>query len=246
MPVLNQIIAIQAGKKTEAKEALTKAYHLMQKPELLFGISKSYKPKDENGEMLPPETKLVQVKASDVIKSVTDELIGLFDIVATQDNANCQARADIVIDDVTIAKQVPVTTLLFLEKQVTDLKTFVGSLPTLDPAEQWSYDKAQDCFASQPFQTMRSKKVMRNHVKAEATDKHPAQVEVYTEDVTVGTYTTVKFSGAVPAQQKAALLVRVSKLGDAIKMARESANSLAVSNVNLGKSILSYVFGSTD
>lgn len=43
--------------------------------------------------------------------------------------------------------------------------------------------------------------VPRNHVKAEATDKHPAQVEVYHEDVPVGYWTTVKFSGALPARR---------------------------------------------
>jgi hypothetical protein len=35
-------------------------------------------------------------------------------------------------------------------------------------------------------------------VKAEATEKHPAQVEVYHEDVVVGQWKTVKFSGALP------------------------------------------------
>ena len=52
------------------------------------------------------------------------------------------------------------------------------------------------------MQTLRTKKVPRNHVKAEATEKHPAQVEVYYEDVAVGYWTTVKFSGALPAQPR--------------------------------------------
>ena len=32
MPRLNQIIAVQAGKKAQAKESLTQAYHLLKKP----------------------------------------------------------------------------------------------------------------------------------------------------------------------------------------------------------------------
>ena len=35
MPKLNQIIAIQAGKKTQAKDTITQAYHQLKKPELL-------------------------------------------------------------------------------------------------------------------------------------------------------------------------------------------------------------------
>ena len=35
-------------------------------------------------------------------------------------------------------------------------------------------------------------------MKYEATEKHPAQVETYTEDIKVGEWTMVKFSGAIP------------------------------------------------
>ena len=34
MPKLNQIIAIQAGKKSQAKDTLTEAYHLLKKSEI--------------------------------------------------------------------------------------------------------------------------------------------------------------------------------------------------------------------
>lgn len=71
------------------------------------------------------------------------------------------------------------------------------------------------------MRTVRTKKVPRNHVKAEATDKHPAQVDVYYEDVPVGYWTTVKFSGALPARRVNELLDRVEKLQQAVKFARE-------------------------
>ena len=43
------------------------------------------------------------------------------------------------------------------------------------------------------------KTVPRNHNKDEATKKHPAQVEMDTEDVRVGTWKTT-FSGALPGR----------------------------------------------
>ncbi len=58
-------------------------------------------------------------------------------------------------------------------------------------------------------------------MKAEATDKHPAQVGVYYEDVAVGFWRTVKFSGALPAKRVGELLERVEKLQQAVKFARE-------------------------
>jgi len=75
-------------------------------------------------------------------------------------------------------------------------------------------------YATVPTQTVRTKKIPKNWVKAEATDKHPAQVEIFHEDVIVGTWTTIKFSGAVPSMRVNELLTRVDRLVEAVKFAR--------------------------
>jgi hypothetical protein len=243
MPKLNQIIALTAGKKSQAHKTITEVHHDLQKAALLEGITRTYKPKDDDGEQLPPEKKLVQLKVKETIHSVVEALTDLFDVVATQDLANCSARANVVVDGQTILKEVPVTHLLFLEKQLTDLHTFVEKLPTLDPGETWHYNADVDCFASEPYQTTKTKKVLKNHVKAEATDKHPAQVETYTEDVIVGYWTTTKFSGAIPARQRNEMLDRVRQLQEAVKCAREEANSLNVETRKIGGDVLRYIFG---
>ena len=242
MPKLNQIIAIQSSKKSAAKDVLTEVYQQLQKPDLLTGISRSYKAKDELGEELPPESKLVQINVNAAIDRASKALVEMFDVVATQDWANCEAKANVVVDGQTIVADVPVTHLLFLEKQLVDLHTFVSKLPVLDPAERWNFDAAQDCFASESFQSLRTKKVPKTHVKYEATKEHPAQVEMYMEDVTVGTWTTVKFSGAIPASRRNALLQRVNELQDAVKSARETANSMEIQSKKIGDSILKYIF----
>ena len=133
--------------------------------------------------------------------------------------------------------------LLFLEKQLTDLHTFVHKLPVLDPSEAWRFDASQDCWASEPAETSKTKKVPRNHVKAEATEKHPAQVEVYHEDIVVGYWKTVKFSGALPAARVRELLERVERLQKAVKMAREEANGAVVENTKSGDKVFGYLFG---
>jgi hypothetical protein len=241
---LNQVIAVQSGKKTKAKEVLNAAYHQLQKPELLSGLARSYKPKDENGDQLPSEGKLIQVKVSELVNAVTSELASLFDIVLTQDSANCHATADIVVGSRTILKSVPVTYLLFLDKQLVDIRTFIEKMPTLDPSEKWTYDATQDCYASEPSLTSKSKKVPKSHVKYEATPQHPAQVELLYEDVPVGTWTNIKYSSAIPVQQKNKFLARVATLTDAVKLAREEANSLVVKeSVGCGIAILDFVFG---
>jgi hypothetical protein len=243
MSKLNQIIAITAGKKSQTQKTITEAHQNLQKTTLLEGISRTYKPKDDEGEQLPPEKKQVQFKVADAIRTVVAALTDLFDVVATQDRANCQAKANIVVDGTTVLKDVSVTTLLFLEKQLVDIHTFVEKLPTLDPGESWEYSPDVDYYASEPYQTTKTKKVLKNHVKAEATKEHPAQVDTYTEDVIVGHWTTIKFSGAMPARMKNEVLDRVRKLQEAVKCAREEANSMEVQPVKIGAAVLQYVFG---
>jgi hypothetical protein len=240
---LNQIIAVSKGVKSQTLRTLTDGHRDVQKPALLSGISRTYQPKDDEGERLPPESTKVQLTANGVISEVTDALVRLFDVVATQDYANCAAKADVVVDGRVIAAGVPVTYLLFLEKQLTDLHTFVDKLPVLDPSENWTWSEAAGHYAADPVQTTRTKKVPRNHVKAEATEKHPAQVEMYTEDVIVGTWTTIKFSGALPAAKIREMRERVTKLAQAVKFARETANAEDVTDVTIGDAVLSYVFG---
>ena len=124
-----------------------------------------------------------------------------------------------------------------------DLHTFIEKLPKLDPAEDWHFDDTTNTWASDPIDTLRTKKVMRNHVLAPATDKHPAQVQVYTEDVAAGTWRTVKFSGAMPAKRIQEMLVKVEELQKAVKFAREEANTRVAMDVKIGKAVLDYIIG---
>jgi hypothetical protein len=169
-------------------------------------------------------------------------LTRLFDVTATKDWANGQARADVVVDGNVLLSDVPVTYLLFLEKQLVDLHTFVRKLPVLDASETWTFDASADCWATEAIQTVRTKKIPRNHVKAEATEHHPAQVEVYYEDVPVGYWRTVKFSGAMPARRVNEILERVEKLQQAVKFAREEANNVEVDDQRIGEQVFYYLF----
>jgi hypothetical protein len=240
---LNQIIAVEKGVKSKSFSELTEAHHQLLKPALLSGIARTYQPKDDEGEQLPPESTKVQVKAEEVLQRTAASLTRLFDVTATKDWANCAAKANVSVDGTVLLEDVPVTYLLFLEKQLTDLHTFVKKLPVLDAAESWVLDASSDSWRTEPVQTYRTKRVPRNHVKAEATEKHPAQVEVYYEDVTIGYWTTVKFSGALPAQRVNALLDRVEKLQQAVKFAREEANGTETTDRHVGEAVFGYLFG---
>ena len=68
MTKLNQIIAVEKGVKSRSLQELTEAHHALQKPALLSGITRTYRPRDEEGEQLPPESTRVQIKAEEIKK----------------------------------------------------------------------------------------------------------------------------------------------------------------------------------
>lgn len=239
----SQIIALEKGARGEAESVLTRAYHVLQKAVLLNGIARTYQKKNEDGDDLPPESTLVQVRVPHEIDKVRAKLERMFDVVATREKTNTVASASVIVDGNTLLSEVPIGALLFLEKELVNLVTFIKKLPLLDPAETWHEDEANDCFVTDPAQTTRTKKVPRNHVLAAATEKHPAQVQMYNEDVIVGTWTQRKFSGALPAKDVAAMLDRVQRLQDAVRVAREEANTTTAVDLKVGNAVLGYVFG---
>lgn len=247
---LNQIIAVTKAVSSAAHAELTAVHHDAQRTQKdgpLHGVSRIYQPAAEDGEQFPSESTRVQIRVDDLIERATSALTRMFDVTATRDVANCKATADVVVDGQTLLRNIPVTYLLWLEKQLVDLHTFVAKLPTLDPAESWEYDPAKGCWATSPTRTARTKKIPRNHILSEAViapngNIAPAQVQTYTEDIMVGTWTTVKLSGALPAQRVRELEKRVRELQLAVKMARESANSAAVEDQSVGDVIFGYLF----
>lgn len=240
---LNQIVAIEKGVKSRSHQDLTAAHHALQKPELLSGIARTYKPKLDDGDKFPDENTRVQVNAEDMIKQTGMILTELFDVTATKDWTNCVAKADVKVDGKVILTDAPVSYLLFLEKQLVDLYTFVKKLPTLDAAQSWHMDPSQGVFASDPVTTLKTRKEMQNHVLVEATDKHPAQVQVMSNDVVIGQWENIKYSGALTVSRVREMLLRVEKLQKAVKYAREAANCTDTVEKSVGADVFGYLFG---
>ncbi len=243
MAKLNQILAIEKGIKTRVYAEFTDLHQATQKPALMNGFHKAYQPRDEEGETYPPENQKVQYNFQDVMERVGKALTELFDITATKDYANCSARADVVVDGKPLLRDVPATYLLFLEKQLGDLHTFIGKMAELDPGSDWNVDPGTGLFKTEPSMTQRTKKVQRPIVLYDATEHHPAQTQLITEDVIAGTWVTVKHSGAIPAPRKKQLLTRIDTLSNAVKFAREQANATEAADKKHGREVFDYLFG---
>lgn len=243
MTKLNQVIAIEKGAKTRIYGAITELHKNAQKPELYYGFNKQYEPKDAGGEQFPPESKKVTLRATDVLDEARKLFTEYLDLTATKDFANMTAKADIVVNGSgPLVKDVPVPYLLFLEKQLTDLRTFVDKMPVLDESENWTSDEALGLFKTEPTKSHRTAKVVVPIVKYDATPEHPAQTDLISKDEVVGYWTQVKQSGAITRGDKRQLLERIESVLNAVKAAREEANSIEAQTKHVGEDLLGYIF----
>lgn len=156
---LNQVIAVEKGTKNRVMAEIDQIDKAFQKSSFFEGFHKAYRKKDEADEDVPPQRQNVQVKAQTALSAVQERLSFLMDVTAAKDLANTRALSTLELDGVVIAENLPATYLLFLEKQLTDLHTLVGRIPTLDPAELWFWDAQQQLFRTEPALTSRTKKV---------------------------------------------------------------------------------------
>jgi phage gp46-like protein len=187
---------------------------------------------------------MTQFTAADVLNRAVTAWTRQADIVATKDATNQNARADIMVDGQVLVPGVPVATLLYLEKLLQNVRELVLKLPVLDPEVKWgdTPDAATGLWRSEPEETVKTKKIPKAFIKAPATERHPAQVEMFTEDVVVGYWTKTLFSGAMPAGQKLDLLRRIESLAESVKLAREYANQAEAVDRQIAAALFGHLF----
>lgn len=242
---LHEIIAVAGDRTKTYDRAITDRYQILSKSVLLNGQTRTYSPKDAEGDVLPAEIQNVQVTVTDTLKEIQEAFAGLFDLTATRDYGNQIAVANVAIDGVVLIENAPATYLLWLEKQLTHIHTIVSKLPILDPSATWEWSDASRTYETPVTVANKTKKVKKVLVKAEATDKHPAQTEVYDDDIVVGTWETKRFSGAITATEAKEMLDRVDAVRDAVKVARTQANQTEVEQQHVSDRLLGYIFNAT-
>lgn len=241
MTRLNQILAVAKGVKSTTQQQIATLYHGLQKTALFTGLRREYRPNTDDGDRLPSENQLVQLNAGQILHDIQAQMKRLFDIVGTVDASNQVASAPITIDGVELVAEVPATHLLFLEKQLTDLRTVAANVPVLDPAFRWTFDANAGVYCTEPVETVRTVKVQEPLVLYPATDKFPAQTNIVTKDIVAGTWSTQKLSGALRSQDVAALVARIDKAIEAVKKAREEANTVPVVTFSAA-AVLNWIF----
>jgi transcription termination factor NusB len=243
MSKLHELLAVEPDLKGSAEKIIKETVNTFTKKEHHFiGRHKSYKPIDEEGDTFAPET---QEMVTTVLKKLehTQEVVGKYlDAMAQKELTNTTASAILEVDgQVLFDAPLPATLLLAIEGRLKQLREAYNAIPTLDPSETWKWDTATGTYEASSKETYKTKKVYRNHVVAAATDKHPSQVQVFTEDERIGAWTEKKWSGMITPAEKALILGRIDTLAQAVKRARKRANDAEVKIISIGDALLNFI-----
>lgn len=188
-----------------------------------------------------PENTATEAQARDekqVVTTVVDTLEYALDIFGKSEDlqfqknlTNRKATATIMWRGQILIDDVPVDELLGLESRLGELRKIFDAIPTLDATKHWELDSQSGrniWVIKFPEQKMKTEKRIEPIQLSPATDKHPANVTTATRDVPVGTFTTIKRSGAATALQKAEAIKTIDELLVEVKQARMRANETEV------------------
>lgn len=243
MGKLHELLAVEPDLKGAAEKIIAETINTFtKKPNHFEARHKNYRPKDEDGDTFAPERQEMVTTVPKKLDHTQDVVVRYLDAVAQKEVTNTEASAVLEVDGTPlIDTPLPATLLLALEGRLKQLREVYNAIPTLDPSETWKWDEQTKTYEAESKDSYKTKKVYRNHVKAPATDKHPAQVETYTEDERIGTWTTKRWSGCVTPAEKAAVLGRIDKLTRAVKQARQRANDAEAKKVELGNVLFNFI-----
>lgn len=243
---LAQLLAIEKGVRQEDNRVASELYKQLQRGASFQGQTRTYRSLLEGGVQQPDARTQIVADAKTILTDFRAVRARTLDITVTKDVSNHDANANLVVEGVTLAENVPAVTLLALEKHADDMVAFIQALPTLDPTEHWTYDENAGCYRSDPSNTLSTSKEVVPLIIWEpddpATSKHGPITDKVTKDVPVGEWTVTKFSSALPADRKRQLLDRVRKFREAVKIAREEANRAPVTDVAIGTDIFNWLF----
>ena len=252
MTYLHQLIAVQRGVDEETAKTLGAVKHLLAvggEQDPLTGLSRVYEARDVDGEELPAQTRRVQITAAELVAKVASALDRLFSLKFSREEGNCNARADVTVDGTTLLMDVPVGFLMFLEAQVGQIVGLIDQIPTLNPADDWSDSAAglrEGVWQSAPRKTAVPKRLPQVQILSPAQvidgQKFDPQVRPYETEVTVGWWTTVKYSGQMDPKVQQDMRARAVKVQDALRKARETANRLETTDRH-ATPLLEYIFG---
>lgn len=242
MPKLHELLAVEGDLKSRAQQAKNAIVKLFTEGTgRLLGRSIHYQV-DEGEDPRPPEITELATTVSAEFDQFQMAYSQWLNVAIQKEVTNQATMSTVIVDGVDIFNEpFPATALLNLESKLTEMRVVYAQAPTLDPSERWEWDGSFGLYISKDRVANITKKTTKVLVLYEATEQHPAQTQAYNEDVRIGTRTTMLQSGMVSPQDKIKILSRIDKLLRAVKEARQRANNIEITDVNVADAIFNYI-----
>jgi len=245
MSKLHELLAVEGNIESAYRKALEETKTTFQKrPAHFFGRHKTLEMFDENAPKAPDEYQELQTTVQEKLEYQADHIIRYLDAVLQKERTNQEARADLVVDGVTLASDVPATFLLGLENKLKTIRSVYDVIPTLPPGVKWEPDESKGAHVYRrvhPEEKFKTARTFRHKVLYEATKEHPAQIEKWEETENVGKYIENQWCGMLSPAEKSTILGRLDKLIRATKKARQKANATEVVHVTIGKELFDFI-----
>ncbi len=247
-PKLHEILAVESDLRGQYEKILAETKVTFEKKtEHFLGLHKSLKMFDsfrEIEEAAAEVHKEVVTTVDEKLKHTWKYAVKYFDCLLQKETTNTTATADLVIDGVVLGERLPATFLLGMEERIKKIRDLYESIPTLQPGTTWVEDQTQrpGLFkALYPEKANKTEQSIQHKVLVAPTDKHPAQIEKWTEQVPVGIYAQDRWSGMISPARKAELLERLDILLAAVKKARQRANQADVVKGDIAQRLYNFV-----
>lgn len=242
MSKLHELLAVEGDLKGRAQQAKSGTIKLFTDGTgRLLGRVITYRV-DEGEDPRPPEV----TELATTVPTELDQFQAVYgqwlDVAIQKEVTNQETAATVKIGDVDIfGCSLPATALLNLEAKLVELKSVYNAIPTLDPSERWEWDEGRGHYVSVDRENNITKKVTKVLVLYEHTEQHPAQTQAYNDDEKIGTRNTKLYSGMLSIVERRITLDRIDTLLRAVKEARQRANDVEITDVEVAEDIFNYI-----
>lgn len=241
---LHQLVAVEQDLVQQSRAILDETITTFtKKAEHFDGLQKIYTPYEEDGEKLPTSEKEVVTTIKEKLDYTSKSLIKAIDATLSKEETNSsgQAKAVLEVDGINFGEY-SATSYIALERYLERLREVYKNIPTIDTTHKWTVEEmtGRKLYTTEET-TYRSVKKQKAITLAAPTDKHPAQVQLITEEVPAGEYKTTYFSGKITPLAKSNYLEKIDNLILAVKQAREKANQAEVNNIKIGEQLFKYI-----
>jgi len=245
MTKLHEVLAVEASKEKVASKLVQESVRTLGKENLFSGQVRRLVMLDTAEEYLNGEERVALTSTVDEnLEYLVKPLADYWDVTLQKDSANQKAMADIMLDGKCLAQNLPATFLLGMETKLNNLRKLYEAIPTLAPGITWDVDEQErtGTFKARNDQvSFKTEKDMEFKEASPATKEHPAQIAKMERTRNTGKYTLTKWSGMLTPLDKAERLNRLDQLLNAVKQARQRANSVEVKNASVGADLINFI-----